>query len=118
PAPGDARGQAQNGGRGPEQRPQGPPRARLVVRATAPVWVCLIDARDRRLLNGVTLATGAEEGPFESGRFTVAFGNGGFEMLINGRRAQTQTDPNPVGYRIGRRGGFAELPEGERPDCA
>ena len=88
------------------------------MRATAPVWVCLIDARNRALLDGVTLAPGAEEGPFESGRFIVAFGNGGFEMLINGERAQTQTDPNPVGYRIGQRGGLAELPEGQRPDCA
>ena len=82
------------------------------------VWVCLIDARNRALLDGVTLGTGEEEGPFESGRFVVAFGNGGFEMTINGKRARTQTDPNPVGYRIGRRGGLAELPEGQRPDCA
>jgi cytoskeletal protein RodZ len=109
--------QKQTGGGGGRQQPQGPPRARLVVRATAPVWVCLIDARNRALLDGVTLAPGAEEGPFESGRFIVAFGNGGFEMLINGDRAQTQTDPNPVGYRIGQRGGLAELPEGQRPDC-
>ena len=107
------RASGQNG----EQQPQEPPRATLTLRATAPVWVCLIDARNRALLDGVTLAPGAEEGPFESGRFIVAFGNGAFEMVINGKRAQTQTDPNPVGYRIGRRGGLAELPEGQRPDC-
>ena len=105
-------------GQGGRQQPQGPPRATLTLRATAPVWVCLIDARDRTLLDGVTMAPGAEEGPFESGRFIVAFGNGAFEMVINGKRAQTQTDPNPVGYRIGQRGGLAELPEGQRPDCA
>ena len=94
------------------QQPQGPPRATLVLRATAPVWVCLIDARNRTLLDGVTLAPGAEEGPFESGRFIVAFGNGGFEMLINGERAQTQTDPNPVGYRIGAAAGSPSCPRG------
>jgi helix-turn-helix protein len=111
-------GQQNAGGQGEQQQPQEPPRAKLEIRATAPVWVCLIDARNRALLNGVILATGAEEGPFESGRFVVAFGNGSFEMTINGKRAQTQTEPNPVGYRIGRRGGLAELPEGQRPDCA
>ena len=106
------------GGQGGGPQPQGPPRATLSLRATAPVWVCLIDARNRALVDGEILATGAEEGPFRSGRFIVAFGNGGFEMTINGELAQTQTEPNPVGYRIGRRGGLAELPEGQRPDCA
>lgn len=118
PAGRDSPEERAGGAQGPGEQRQGPPRATLTVRATAPVWVCLIDARNRALLDGVTLATGAEEGPFESGRFTVAFGNGGFEMLINGKPAQTQSDPNPVGYRIGRRGGLAELPEGRRPDCA
>ena len=116
--PGPSANQQRASGQNRPQEPQGPPRTRLVVRATAPVWVCLIDARNRALLDGVTLATGDEEGPFESGRFVVAFGNGAFEMTINGKRAQTETDPNPVGYRIGRRGGLAELPEGQRPDCA
>jgi hypothetical protein len=114
-----ASGPTGNGqGSGSQQRAQRPPRATVTVRATAPVWVCLIDASNRALLNGVTLAPGAEEGPFKSGRFIVAFGNGGFEMTINGRQAQTETEPNPVGYRIGRQGGLAELPEGQRPDCA
>ena len=117
PATGGATERRANG-QGGREEPQGPPRATLTVRATAPVWVCLIDARNLALLDGVTLAPGTEEGPFRSGRFIVAFGNGGFEMLINGELAQTQTDPNPVGYRIGRRGGLAELPEGQRPDCA
>lgn len=99
------------------QRPRAPRQATLTLRATAPVWVCLIDAGNRALLNGVTLAPNAEEGPFRSGRFVVAFGNGAFEMTINGRQAQTTTDSNPVGYRIGRGGGLAELPEGQRPDC-
>jgi hypothetical protein len=82
------------------------------------VWVCLIDGSGRRLLNGVILQPGAAEGPFRSSRFTVAFGNGEFEMQINGRQPAVDAGPNPVGYRIGRRGGVAELPEGSRPDCA
>lgn len=118
PASGGAAQRGAQGGPGADARQTGPPRAILRVRATGPVWVCLMDARGRALLDGVTLAAGAEEGPFESGRFTVAFGNGAFEMQINGRQAATDDAPNPVGYRIGRRGGLAELPEGRRPDCA
>lgn len=89
----------------------------LRLAATAEVWVCLLDARGRPLVNGQILAPGAGEGPFRSGSFTVSFGNGGVSMTIDGKEADIPATSSPVGYTIDRGGILAPLAEGERPDC-
>ncbi|HKG35094.1 MAG TPA: RodZ domain-containing protein [Solirubrobacterales bacterium] len=103
-----------------EQKPgQKPSQRRVELRltASAPVWVCVLDASGREVVDGQTLSTGQEAGPFRSAGFRVAFGNGAIEMELNGEPAATDQSPNPVGYRIGRRAGLALLPEGNRPEC-
>ncbi|HET6999319.1 MAG TPA: helix-turn-helix transcriptional regulator [Solirubrobacterales bacterium] len=89
----------------------------LSLTATAEVWVCLLDAGGEPLVNGQILATGAEAGPFESGSFTVSFGNGEVSMMVNGQQASIPATSSPIGYTIGASGGLRELPEGERPTC-
>jgi cytoskeleton protein RodZ len=84
--------------------------------ATAEVWVCLLDAQGRPLVNGQILLPGAEEGPFRSDSFTVAFGNGEVSMTIDGKEADIPATSSPIGYAIV--GGTLEpLSEGERPTC-
>jgi hypothetical protein len=85
--------------------------------ATAEVWVCLLDARGVRLVDGQILEAGAEEGPFRSGGFTVSFGNGEVSMLVDGREAEIQATSSPVGYSIDSGGQLTELDEAERPTC-
>jgi cytoskeleton protein RodZ len=85
--------------------------------ASAEVWVCVLDARGKPLVDGQILQTGAEEGPFRSGSFTVSFGNGEVSMLIDGREAQIPTTSSPIGYSIDSSGGLTELDEAERPSC-
>lgn len=85
--------------------------------ATAEVWVCLLDARGRELVNGQVLETGTEEGPFRSGSFTVSLGNGEVSMLIDGREAEIPATPSPIGYSIDSEGNLAELDETARPTC-
>ena len=100
------------------QTHQAPP-AGVSVRlaANAEVWVCVLDAQGRHLVNGLILETGAEEGPFRSGSFTVSFGNGEISMLIDGKKADIPVTSSPIGYSIDAGGALTELDEAERPTC-
>ncbi len=86
--------------------------------ASAEVWVCVLNAKGKPLVDGQILETGAEEGPFRSGSFTVSFGNGEVSMLVDGREAQIPTTSSPIGYSIDSSGGLTRLNEAERPSCA
>jgi cytoskeleton protein RodZ len=85
--------------------------------ADAEVWVCVLDARGKVLVDGRILEAGAEEGPFHSGSFTVSFGNGEVSMLIDGREADIAETASPIGYAIDSSGSLDELSEAERPTC-
>jgi helix-turn-helix protein len=90
----------------------------LQLTATAEVWVCVIGAGGRRLVDGQILEAGAAAGPFRSDSFTVSFGNGEVTMLIDGERAQIPATSNPIGYSVDPSGALARLSEAERPTCA
>ncbi len=102
-----------------KQKPPAPAADGVSVRlaASAEVWVCVLNARGKPLVDGQILQTGAEEGPFRSGSFTVSFGNGEVSMLIDGREAEIPTTSSPIGYSIDSSGGLTELDEAERPSC-
>lgn len=104
---------------GKEQATQ-PRAAGVSVRlsAGAEVWVCLLAASGRRLVDGQILETGAVEGPFHSGSFTVSFGNGEVSMLIDGKEAEIPATSSPIGYSIDSSGAMTQLSEAERPTCA
>jgi cytoskeleton protein RodZ len=85
--------------------------------ASAEVWVCVLDADGRRLVNGQILEEGTEAGPFRSDRFTVSFGNGEVSMLIDGKEAEIPPTSSPIGYSIDASGELVELAESERPTC-
>jgi cytoskeleton protein RodZ len=89
----------------------------LSVVASRPVWVCLVDAKGRRLVEGRTLRTGAHEGPFRSKRFKVTLGNGGGDLRIDGKLRQVPNSAVPLGYSIGP-SRMRRLPAAERPTCA
>jgi hypothetical protein len=86
--------------------------------ARAEVWACVLDAKGKALVDGLILEAGAEEGPFHSGSFTVSFGNGEVNMLIDGREAEIPATSSPVGYAIDSTGKLTKLGEAERPTCA
>ncbi|HEY6550752.1 MAG TPA: helix-turn-helix domain-containing protein [Solirubrobacterales bacterium] len=102
-----------------QQQQLQPPSHGVSVRlaASAEVWVCVLDAHGKPVVNGQILETGAEEGPFRSGSFTVSFGNGEVSMLIDGREAEIPATSSPIGYSIDSSGGLTELAETERPTC-
>jgi hypothetical protein len=90
----------------------------LSLTTTAELWVCLLDAGGKPLVDGLVLPPGAEEGPFRSGSFTVSFGNGEVEMRIDGRDSEIPESASPLGYEIGHGGDLRPLTEAERPTCA
>jgi cytoskeleton protein RodZ len=89
----------------------------LSLTADAEVWVCLLDGRGQPLVDGRILGSGSEAGPFRSGSFTVALGNGAVTMMVDGKQADIPESSSPVGYAIGDGGRLREIPEGERPTC-
>lgn len=102
-----------SGERQQERQPQG---VSIRLAATADVWVCAVAANGTPVVDGLILTGGAEEGPFRSGRFDLAFGNGSIDLLVDGRPFDVEDTPSPVGYRV-TAGGVSELAEGTRPDC-
>jgi cytoskeleton protein RodZ len=70
------------------------------LRATAPVWVCLVDDSGAQLVDSETLNADESRGPFTAARLEVTFGNGSVEMTVDGRPAQIPQVAEPIGYRI------------------
>jgi helix-turn-helix protein/uncharacterized protein DUF4115 len=106
-------GSAANGGV-PVSKPSG---LSLRLAATGEVWVCLLDGQGEPVVNGQILEAGVEAGPYRSGSFTVALGNGAVRMTVNGQQAEIPESSSPVGYSIDSAGRLREIPEGERPSC-
>jgi cytoskeleton protein RodZ len=102
---------------GQDQGQQGTRGHLLQLQATGEVWVCLLGGRDEPLIDGRTLNPGDTEGPFRSGSFTLALGNGAVTMTVDGQQAKLLETASPIGYAVDNQGAVHELPEGERPTC-
>jgi cytoskeleton protein RodZ len=103
--------------RGHRQKPA-PAGHSLALAAQGEVWVCLLDGQGKPLVNGVILAPGESEGPFRSGSFSLALGNGAVTMTVDGKQAKIPEPSSPIGFTVRSNGSVRELPEGERPTCA
>ncbi len=100
----------------PATTPQ-PAGVTVSMEAEAEVWVCLLDADGKPLVEGVVLPAGSTEGPFRSESFTLSLGNGEVAMRIDGEPAEIPESSSPLGYEIGPDGGLSPLSEAERPTC-
>jgi cytoskeleton protein RodZ len=109
PASGSGSSQAGSG--------EAPDTVSLRLATKAEVWVCVLDRRGRALVDGEVLSAGVEEGPFHSGSFTVAFGNGEVAMQVDGKETEIPASASPLGYAIHPGGRLVTLSEAERPTC-
>jgi hypothetical protein len=89
---------------------------KLEVLATRPVWVCVVDDKDRPRVDARTLAAGDREGPFTASSFKVTFGNGGGDLRVNGKLRDTPDRSEPVGYSV-TSSGIDLLPAAQQPTC-
>jgi cytoskeleton protein RodZ len=97
-----------------KRRPAPPTRATVRLTATAPVYVCLVDATGHAVLNGVTLHAGERSAAFRSKRFRANFGNGGIRMRINGHSYGSAKTGDPIGYELRPTGRPRKLSESVR----
>jgi cytoskeleton protein RodZ len=102
----------------PRERRRPPQRVRLQLVATAPVYVCVVDAGGRQVIDEETLAPGTVTRTLRSKRFLTNFGNNGIRMRVNGRTYQVAESTGPIGYELrpGRRP--RRLSDEQRPDCS
>lgn len=108
---------AQRGKAKQKQATAAKPGVAMRLAATGEVWVCVLDATEKRLVDGQILGEGEEAGPFRSSGFEMAFGNGSVTMYVDGRRADLPASNSPVAYAIDSQGEVSPLEEGERPSC-
>jgi len=90
----------------------------LMLTADGEVWVCLLSGGGKPLVNGLILYPGETEGPFRSGSFTLALGNGAVTMSVDGQQQNLPEPSSPIGFSVDSQGSVRELPEGERPTCS
>jgi hypothetical protein len=83
---------------------------------TAVVWVCLVDMRERPVINGETLAADQTIGPYDGNGFDVTFGNGSVELTVNGERVKVPPISAPLGFRI-TQDGATRLAPADEPTC-
>ena len=93
-----------------------PSQASVELRATADVWVCLVDDRGRPLVNGETLTPDEVRGPFDAPAFDVTLGNGSVDLTVDGQPAKVPPLAEPLGYRI-TPSGARPLDPSSQPSC-
>ena len=103
-----------NAGAGNAKASQG---VKLKIESTAEVWTCVVNAKGKPVVDGLTLAAGESVGPFRSRSFTAAFGNGSVHVLVDGKALDTPETSSPMGFTVDSQGKVHELPEGQRPSC-
>jgi hypothetical protein len=102
----------------PAATPRKPTMVALRLVATGDVYVCLVDATGKRLLDGVTLTAGQRVGPFRSRLLRANFGTSSVRMEVAGRRYPVASSSNPVGYELRPGRAPRRLPDAQRPSCA
>jgi cytoskeleton protein RodZ len=77
-----------------------PPRVTLRLTATDAVFVCLVDATGREVIDGQNLEAGTTTPRFRSQRFRANFGNGNIRMNVGGKSYNAAKLDQPVGYEF------------------
>lgn len=77
-----------------------PPRATVRLTATEGVFVCLVDATGKAVVDGETLEPGQRTKSFRSQYFRANFGNGGVRITVNGKRYSAADIGKPIGYEF------------------
>jgi cytoskeleton protein RodZ len=98
-----------------ERRPR---RVRLQLVATAPVYVCVVDARGRQVVDEETLDASSPRRTYRSRSFRTNFGNNNVRMRVNGKTYRVAPSSEAIGYELRPGRAPRRLPNGQRPDCS
>jgi cytoskeleton protein RodZ len=64
------------------------------------VYVCVVDARGKAVVNGVNLQPGASTKTLRSKSFKMNLGNANVRLSANGKTFAVQDTGNPIGYEV------------------
>ncbi len=90
----------------------------LSLRASAPVYVCLIGDRGRRAIAGKELQAGTTTSTYHAKHFAITLGNSSVTMIVDGHPRSVASSSQAVGYSITKATGRRRLRSGELPTCA
>jgi cytoskeleton protein RodZ len=99
------------------KRAAAPTRVSLQLVASGDVYVCLVDAAGKRLIDGATLRAGEKSPRFASRWLRVNFGTANVRMRVGGKTYRVANSANPVGYELRPGRPPRRLPDAQRPDC-
>jgi cytoskeleton protein RodZ len=72
----------------------------LKLTARQLVYVCVVDARGRVVVDGVNLQPGAATKTLRSKSFKMNLGNANVRLSANGKTYAVQDTGNPIGYEV------------------
>jgi cytoskeleton protein RodZ len=98
--------------------PARPTRVRVRLVATGPVYVCLVNASGKQVIDGQTLEAGTRSESFRSRSFKTNFGNDNVRMVIDGKSFTVEPSADPIGYEIKPGRDPRRLADAARPDCS
>jgi hypothetical protein len=100
------------------QTPAAPSQVSLRLVATGPVYVCLVDAAGKQVIDEQTLEAGTRTQTFKSRLFRTNFGNDNVRMLVNGKSFSVAPSADPIGYVVRPGRAPRRLSNAARPDCS
>jgi hypothetical protein len=100
------------------EAPAPPKRVRMRLVATGPVYVCLVNASGKQVIDGQTLEAGTRSDSFRSRSFTTNFGNDNVRMVVDGKSFTVEPSADPIGYEIKPGRDPRRLSDAARPDCS
>jgi cytoskeletal protein RodZ len=98
--------------------PARPTRVRVRLVATGPVYVCLVNASGKQVIDGQTLEAGTRSESFRSRSFKTNFGNDNVRMVVDGKSFTVEPSADPIGYEIKPGRDPRRLSDTARPDCS
>jgi cytoskeleton protein RodZ len=93
-----------------------PSEASVLLSPIGTVWVCLVDHSGKPLVNGETLTSGDDRGPFRDRDLKLTLGNGEMRIELNGEQVSIPSAANPVGFALTPQGA-KPLSTADRPTC-
>jgi cytoskeleton protein RodZ len=94
-----------------------PSEASVLLSPTGTVWVCLVDHSGKPLVNGETLSSGDDRGPFKDRDLKLTLGNGEIRIELNGEQVPIPSAAEPVGFDLTPQGA-KPLSTTARPTCS
>ncbi len=100
-----------------KRTPAKPKSVSVKIIPEADVYVCLVDASGKALIDGATL-TDTPSKTYRAKRMRVTFGNGAVRMRLNGKTYGVPDSDRAIGYSLRPGARPKSIPEDDAPTCA